>query len=87
MNIVVMWLLLPVCVATAVAVTYWIDKKTDDIWLALGGFMVVFTLYLGIFMACVWYNIHQEDQYWKARYEAYRLEEAKHVRTVEKKDD
>ena len=72
MNMVIMWLLLPVWLTTAVGAMLYVNKKTKDCFYSIFAFLVVTAIYTGIFMACITYNGHKLTQYYHERAEAAR---------------
>jgi len=56
MNMVIMWLLLPVWLTTAVGAMLYVDKKTKNSFYSVFAFLAVTSIYTGVFMACITYN-------------------------------
>lgn len=73
MNMVIMWLLLPVWLTTAVGAMLYVDKKTKDYSVyPVFAFFIVTSIYAGVFMACITYNNNKRTQYYHERAEAAR---------------
>ena len=72
MNMVIMWLLLPVFLTMSICAYRYSYKKTKDYVDSMMWFFLVLFTYVGIFMACIMYNGQKLSQYHRVRAEAAR---------------